>query len=236
MAPASDPSMLFVAEIGLSHNGNWGLCYELIRQAKYAGADIAKFQLGWRSAPGEMNHITPEILGQLKRWCEYFDIELMCSVFTADAYELVKPFDLHRYKIASRTVKDDLALVRRIAGDGKMTLVSLGMWDQPHPPLEKAPNIRYLWCRSKYPCEPHDLVGLPKDFGSTPYDGYSDHAIGIEACLLAIARGASIVEKHFTLDKSDTTIRDHALSATPEEFRTLVQLGRDIYRKLQLGV
>ncbi len=228
--------MLFIAEIGLNHNGHFGLCYELIKQAKLAGADIAKFQLGWRAKADEMNHITPEVLTQLKRWCDYFEIELMFSIFTPDAYALVKPFDLPRYKIASRTVKDNLDLAKQIAAEGKPTIISLGMWDQPELPLKKAANIHYLWCRSKYPCEPWDLVGLPKDFNASPYDGYSDHTIGIEAPLLAVARGATIIEKHFTLDKSDTTIRDHALSATPDEFRTMVDIGRDMYRKLQLGV
>ena len=56
--------------------------------------------------------------------------------------------------------------------------------------------------------------------------------IGSKACLLAISRGAKIIEKHFTLDKSDNTIRDHALSATPEEFRNLVTLGREINKKI----
>ena len=40
--------MIFIAEIGMNHNGNFNLCYELIKQAKLSGADIAKFQLGWR--------------------------------------------------------------------------------------------------------------------------------------------------------------------------------------------
>lgn len=228
--------MLFIAEIGLNHNGNWALCYELIRQAKFAGADIAKFQVGWRSGPGELNEMTPEILDRLKRWCDYFDIEMMCSVFTAAALDMVRRIDPQRYKIASRTLRDDRALVEAVVAEGRETLVSLGMWDGPGLPLPPNPQVRYLWCRSLYPCEPPDLVGLPRAFAEGPYDGYSDHAIGIEAALLAVARGARIVEKHFTLDKSDTTIRDHALSATPEEFRTLVRLGRDIHRLLQLGV
>ena len=46
--------MLFIAEIGLNHNGNLDLSYELIKQAKYAGADIVKFQLGWRGEKDEM--------------------------------------------------------------------------------------------------------------------------------------------------------------------------------------
>ena len=54
--------MIFIAEIGLNHNGNINLCYELIKQAKYSGADIAKFQLGWRSKKGELNHINDEDL------------------------------------------------------------------------------------------------------------------------------------------------------------------------------
>jgi len=54
--------------------------------------------------------------------------------------------------------------------------------------------------------------------------------------LIAISRGSKIIEKHFTLDKSDTTIRDHALSALPDEFKTMVQIGRDISRKIKLGI
>ena len=59
------------------------------------------------------------------------------------------------------------------------------------------------------------------------YIGYSDHCLGISNCLLAISRGAKIIEKHFTLDKSDTTIRDHTLSATPDEF-WICKYGREI--------
>ena len=64
------------------------------------------------------------------------------------------------------------------------------------------------------------------------FSGYSDHTLGPEAVLLAVARGAKIIEKHFTLDKSDTTIRDHALSATPEEFAEMVKNSRAIHRLL----
>ncbi len=228
--------MLFIAEIGLNHNGNFSLAYELIKQAKYAGADIVKFQLGWRGNPGELNYITEDIVAQLQRWCDYFEIELMFSVFTEDAYQLARKFNFTKYKIASRTVRDNFALVKQILDEGKTTIISLGMWDKPDLPFEKTPQIHYLWCKSKYPCEPWDLTDLPKNFHNSHCDGYSDHTIGIEVPLMAITRGAKIIEKHFTLDKSNITIRDHVLSATPDEFRNMVQIGRDIYRKLQLGV
>ena len=74
------------------------------------------------------------------------------------------------------------------------------------------------------------------DFETSFFSGFSDHTIGIDACLLAISRGAEVIEKHFTLDKSNTTIRDHALSATPEEFRSLVNIGREINKKITKGI
>lgn len=228
--------MLFIAEIGLNHNGNFDLCYELIKKAKYAGADIAKFQLGWKSKEGEINRITDDILKKLGRWCDYFNIECMVSIFNEAAYEMAKKHNFRRYKIASRTVKDDIELVRRIASEGKETIISLGMWDGKEPPLPRKPSIKYLWCRSKYPCEPWDLIGFPKDFKTEGYDGYSDHAIGIETALLAISRGAKIIEKHITLDKSDTTIRDHALSAVPEEFKAMVDIGRDMAKLIEIDI
>ena len=45
-----------------------------------------------------------------------------------------------------------------------------------------------------------------------------------------------MIEKHFTLNKSDTTIRDHALSATPDEFKLLTNLGKDIFKRLSNGI
>jgi N,N'-diacetyllegionaminate synthase len=110
------------------------------------------------------------------------------------------------------------------------------MWEGKEFPFTEYNNVKYLWCKSKYPSQPWDLTDLPKDFTNSLYNGYSDHAIGIDTALLAIARGAETIEKHFTLDKSNITIRDHALSATPEEFKMLVQIGREMFKKIQLGV
>lgn len=228
--------MIFIAEIGMNHNGNFGLLQELIRQAKKAGADIAKFQLGWRCGEGEINQITPDTISDIIRFADYHGIEPMFSLITRDAFETARQFDFNRYKVASRTVRDDMGLVRDILAEGKETIVSLGMWDGEGLPIPQQDNLKYLWCKSEYPAAPWDLVDLPKNFTDSPYTGYSDHSIGIDIPLLAISRGAEIVEKHFTLDKSDTTIRDHALSATPDEFATMVEHGRAIRRALDLGV
>lgn len=223
--------MLFVAEIGMNHNGNFDLAYELIRQAKFAGANIAKFQFGWRDKPGELNPIDIPLAKQLQSWCDYLEIEMLASIITENALELARVIDLQRYKIASRTVVDKPDLCREILSDGKETFVSLGMWDEPDwpfgPPNEK---LHYIYCRSKYPTYPRDVIDMPVKFSADTFYGYSDHCHGISGCLLAIARGAQFIEKHFTLDKSSQVIRDHTLSATPAEFAELTRLGWELHK------
>lgn len=229
-------SVTFIAEIGMNHNGNFGLIYELIKQASYAGADIAKFQLGWRAKAGEINALTRQEIALIYRCCEHFSIQPMFSVFTPEALLLLETFEVNHYKIASRTIKDAPELVKKIIAQGKPTYVSLGMWHNKERPFEKLDNVHYFWCKSSYPAYPWQLADMPKEFELEGFAGYSDHSVGIDIPLMAVMRGARIIEKHFTLDKSNITIRDHALSATPDEFRQLVQLGRLIRKNLDLGV
>jgi sialic acid synthase SpsE len=230
--------MIFIAEIGLNYNGNFPLCYELIRQAKYAGADIVKFQLGWRDGPDEINRLDKDKLTKLYEWADYFNIEIMFSVFNEKSLELIKSFKPKKIKIASRTLKDNFILAEKIVNLGIQTFISLGMWENKEKlPFLNNQKIHYMWCQSNYPTFNDDLKNyFLKKFQKNHIIGYSDHSIGIEMSLLAIVRGAQIIEKHFTLDKSNITIRDHSLSATPEEFRNLVNLGRDIEKKIIAGI
>jgi len=219
--------MLYVAEIGMNYDGNIDLAYELIHQATLAGADIAKFQFGWRDKPGEINCIDAERAALLKSWCDYWNIEMMVSVISPAALDLARTVDFQRYKIAARTVRDNPDLARAIIAEGKETFVSLGMWDGNTWPFgPPTPTLRYIYCRSKYPTYPADLRELPPVFSASGYYGYSDHLHGIEACLLAVARGAQYIEKHFTLNRASQVIRDHTLSATPDEFHQLTSIGR----------
>lgn len=221
-----------VAEIGMNHDGSFDLARELVRQAKLAGADFAKFQFGWRDTPGEINHFERAQWIALREWCDYVGIEMLASIIREDALDLADAVGLTTYKIASRTVIDAPALCERILARGHLTYVSLGMWDEegfPFGPPDGS-RLRYVYCRSKYPTHPSDLASMPARFSEAGCFGYSDHSLGIEMCLTAIARGARYVEKHFTLDKTSQKIRDHVLSATPGEFRQLVELGRPMAR------
>lgn len=227
--------MKLVAEIGLNHDGNFDLNYELIRQAKWAGADVAKFQFGWRSQPGEINALNLQRVKQLKSWCDQFGIEMLASIFTEEGFQWAQAIELTAYKIASRTVVDRPDLCQQILKEGKPTYVSLGMWEKPLFPFGPPQgHLVYLYCRSRYPTYPKDLVDFPEQFSREEYYGYSDHCHGVAACLLALARGARYLEKHFTLNKTSSVIRDHLLSATPEEFRILSTLGREVAQMAQV--
>lgn len=226
--------LLIVAEIGMNHDGNFDLAYELIRQAKMAGADIAKFQFGWRCKPGEINQIDEQRARQLKGWCDELGIEPMASLITEEGLALARGIGMARYKVASRTVVENPALCEQILAEGKPTYVSLGMWDKPGFPFgAPAGDLHYIYCRSKYPTYLADLGDFPGAFRREAFFGYSDHCHGIAACLLAVARGARYIEKHFTLNKASQVIRDHVLSATPEEFRLLTTIGAELARLAQ---
>jgi len=227
--------MKIVAEIGLNYDNNLDLLYELIRQAKFAGADAVKLQFGWKSEPDQINHIVMQNAKKIKEWCKYWDLEFMASIFTENALDIAHELGLKQYKIASRTVIDNPDLCEKIIAEGKETFISLGMWDQKKFPFGEpdSKRLHYIYCKSKYPTYPNDLKDFPNIFDDLGYYGYSDHMQGIEGCILAIARGAQYIEKHFTLNKTSQVIRDHILSADPAEFNQLVRIGKPLSKMVE---
>jgi N-acetylneuraminate synthase/N,N'-diacetyllegionaminate synthase len=229
--------MIIIAEIGINHNGNRHLAHELIRQARLAGADVAKFQFydpdrifgPAGSYPNPEAHafartveFSFEDAAQLKRWCDEEGIEFMASVFDLDRLGWVETLAVKRHKIASRAVQD-VELCEAILATGKEAFVSLGFWEGAEPPYQRA-NARYLYCVPSYPTE-YSQLRLPTSFVGSVYSGFSDHTIGIEASLVAIGRGATVIERHFTLNKG-LAGPDHICSVTPDELRLLVDYGR----------
>lgn len=229
--------MIVIAEIGINHNGSLQLAHELIRQARISGADIAKFQFydPYKIFGPEGSHPNAEALAQaltvqfnfedarhLKRWCDEEGIEFMASVFDLERFEWTQALGVSRHKIASRAAQN-VELCQQVLGTGQETFVSLGFWEEPGVPYD-ARNARYLYCVPKYPCEYSD-IHLPVSFAHSVYEGFSDHTIGIEASLVAVGRGARILEKHFTLNKG-LPGPDHICSTTPDELAELCRLSR----------
>lgn len=152
------------------------------------------------------------------------------SPFSEDAVELLESLNVPAYKIASfETV--DLPLVRCVAETGKPMIISTGM----ATPVEigeaveialsaGCPNITLLKCTSSYPATPENtnLVTMPllgKMFGVN--FGISDHTMGSGVSVAATALGATVIEKHFILDRSEGGV-DSAFSLEPDEFTALV--------------
>lgn len=229
--------MIIIAEIGINHNGSLNLAHELIRQAKISGADIAKFQFydPYKIFGPKGSYPNPEALAQaltvqfgfdeakqLKVWCDQEGIEFMASTFDLERFEWMERLGVTRHKIASRSV-EETALCDRILATGGETFISLGFWTGAGVPY-RAANARYLYCVPKYPT-PYEDLELPISFADSVYQGFSDHTIGIEASLVAVGRGARIIEKHFTLNKG-LPGPDHICSATPAELAELSRLAR----------
>ncbi len=219
--------IIFVAEIGMNADGIFSNNEKLIKAASLSGASIAKFQLGWRDDKTDINYLDHKRVKKIFEWGKKYNIEIMFSIIKPYAFDIIKKFNVKRFKIASRTVIEYPKLVKKVLNEKKETFISLGWWKKNYFPF-KDRNAKYLFCVSNYPTRHNELKKMPKKFNN--YFGYSDHVIGLEACFLAISRGANLVEKHFTLNKNSKVIRDHALSATPDEFKILVEHGSKIYQ------
>lgn len=231
--------MEIISEIGINHNGDLNLAHNMIRECAIAGADVAKFQVYDVNALFGSNGEDPsqeiydgvkhtqlnkEHIKQLTKWCDEEGIEFMASVFDEERLGWLEELGVKRYKIASRTSKLTRDLAEKIAQTGKPCLMSLGF--NSHTLDSKYTNVQYLWCKSEYPTE-YVNMSLPRSFKDTIYSGISDHSLGIEASLVAVARGAQIVEKHVTYDKSATSPKfDHVCSIDFKELADLVKYSK----------
>jgi N-acetylneuraminate synthase/N,N'-diacetyllegionaminate synthase len=243
-----------IAEVGINHNGSMAMAKELIRQAAIAGADVAKFQAYSVDALFGVNGEDPneeiykgvkplefnkEQFAELKAYCDEEGIEFMASVFDEERLGWMEDLGVKRHKIASRTSKLTRDLAEKIVATGKECFMSLGFDAKPLE-YKSGTNIKYLYCVAKYPTMYSELQ-IPSLFGWRAcqdnhrlfvYEGFSDHSLGIEASLVAVGRGANVIEKHFTLNKGLQGF-DHVCSMTPDELKDLVSYTRRMEKVLK---
>lgn len=229
-----------IAEIGQNHNGDMVLARELIHAAHEGGADVAKFQLFDAVALFPQNgnvwfeyncktELSRDQVDTLAEECAKVGIEFMASVFDTARITWLEEVGVKRHKVASRSIHET-DLLATLAATGKPLLISLGMWGKAEfPKINASGGVDFLYCVSKYPTELEDLHLSTIDF--TRYTGFSDHTIGIHAPQIALARGATILEKHFTIDKKMYG-PDHAGSMTPDELLALDSFRKDLMRSL----
>lgn len=220
--------MIFVAEIGSNHKGIKSLAYEMIRLFSQAGATICKFQLGHPESDfWDVRYAPMEWVDDLARWCDDFGVEFMASIWSPEGLDAARSVDMKRYKYASRkafkshTNLDYDVFLSELISDGKEIFISDNR-------VQVAGLLRWLYCVPEYPQYPP--IEMPLEFLDNQWYGYSSHVHGIADALIAISRGAQLVEKHVTLDKTEESIKDNAFAISPREFANLVQLGKEIHR------
>lgn len=183
---------------------------------------------------------TPDQHREAAAYCRERGIAFCSSAFSPEEVDLLDGLDVPFIKIASMDVVN-LPLLTCAARTGRPVMISTGMAtlgevEQAVETVRSQGNERVvlLHCVSIYPPEPEtihlrSMITLENAF-DVPV-GFSDHTLGTSVPLAAIALGARVLEKHFTLDK-DMAGWDHAISADPRELRTIVEEGLTVFRAL----
>ena len=247
-----------VAEVGINHGGNLTRAFTMINAAAESGADAVKFQkrtvdLTYTAEelarPRESPFGTTN--GDLKRGLEfgqdeYERIDAHCrtvgipwfaSAWDIESVAFLAAFGVPVHKVPSALLTD-LELIHTMTMTGAPILLSTGMsgWEEIQRAVQITRTVPYavLACTATYPCPIDDLhlsriPALAAAYGSEAVIGYSGHEVGLFTTLCAVALGAQIVERHFTLDRSSWG-SDQAASIEPHGFAKLVREIRDFER------
>ena len=237
-----------VAEINTSHFGDMETAKKMIDQAKEAGCDCVKFQ-SWsaESLYSKTYYDENPIANRMFKKFSFSEAELAevaeygrkCGIaFSSTPYSrpevdfLLEKCNAPYVKVASMDLNNYLFL-DYVARSGAPIVLSTGMGELEEihravETIEKAgnKNICLLHCVSIYPPETstirlRNISGLRKKYPDYPI-GYSDHSIGTEMASAAVALGACMIEKHFTLDRTKIGM-DNQMASEPEEMALLVR-------------
>ena len=237
-----------IAEIGINHGGDEGVCAEMIDAAAAAGADAVKLQT---VTPDVSYHpdtesyrlfkdsvLSERSLIRLAERARGKGVVLFSTPGDHAALALMQQIGMPAIKISSGLLTN-LPLIVSAAATGLPLIMSTGMAFEAEIRAAVAAarrggacGIALMQCTSLYPAPGESLNllamdSLRREFG-VPV-GYSDHHNGDLACVAAVAMGASIIEKHFTLDRT-VAGADHAISLEPAEFAAMVSAIRTVER------
>ena len=246
-----------IAEAGVNHNGSLELAKRLVRAAAEAGVDAVKFQtfkadtLVSRDAPkadyqkqttdaAESQYqmlkkleLSEESHRELKALCAQLGVAFLSTPFDITDIPFLSALDMPFFKVPSGAITD-LPYLRAINAQKKPVLLSTGMAteDEVAAALKLLPDceVTLLHCTTEYPCPYGDVNLKALQTLQTRFNlpvGYSDHTQGIEVSVAAAALGATVIEKHFTLDRTMEG-PDHKASLEPSELKTLVASVRHV--------
>ncbi len=261
-----------IAEIGNNHNGSYDLARRLVDEAVNAKADCAKFQMrdmqvlyankGNTSDLSEdlgsqytldllsRFQLTKDDMFRIFDYCDSKGILPLCTAWDESSVDALEGYGILAYKTASADLTNH-DLLSKIAKTGKPIICSTGMSldseikESTSLLKDLGAQFALLQCNSTYPAPFKDInlahMEKLRKFGECPV-GYSSHDRGINVSIAAVALGANIIEKHFTLDRGMEG-NDHRVSLLPKEFSELVvgirqveeAIGADEPRRISQG-
>jgi N-acetylneuraminate synthase len=256
-------SIFFVAEVGINHNGDIGICRELIDVAADAGCDAVKFQKRdiekvytkhfldsprespWgntQRAQKEGLELSKQQYDEIAKYCATKGIQWFASAWDTNSQDFLRQFDCKFNKIASAMIVHQ-DLLRMVADEGKHTFISTGM--STYNDIQKAVDIfRTANCSfelmhtvSTYPMRDEDANLRLIDTLRNRYQcnvGYSGHEVGLAISYAAAAMGITSLERHITLDRAMYG-SDQAASIEPAGLRQLVGAVRKIEKAMGDG-
>jgi sialic acid synthase SpsE len=251
-----DHPPLVIAEVGINHEGELDKALQLVDAAAAAGAELVKFQCHITEKEMVPTDMTPGEISKEKLWdiikrCELtadeeWRVQARCAEkglmylstpFSREAADRLNAMGVPAFKIGSGEC-NNLPLLEHITRFGKPVIMSTGMNDLASVKRSAAifeGRVPYalLHCTSMYPT-PYDKVrlggitDLMQAFPAVPI-GLSDHSMKIWTCLGAVALGASLLEKHFTISRSWPG-PDTGISIEPDELRDLIEGSRAVWQ------
>ena len=238
--------VIVIAEAAVEHLGSLNVAKRMADKAKECGVDVIKYQLhiperemlegkinfwgGSLDSILEKNNLSVEDHIELIRYCKEIDIQYLCTPFCPDAVDVLDSIGIEFFKTGSGELRNE-ELFQRISRTGKPVIVSTGMSTEED--IGKtvdylvSENVDFMMthCTSIYP-SPYDAINLEylktlkEKFNI--YVGHSDHTKTIWTALGAVAKGAKVIEKHFTLSKAMKG-PDFEVSLEPSDMQMLVE-------------
>ena len=210
-------------------------------QQQTTGSDESQLEMVKKLELDELAHT------RLYQHCQSKDIQFLSTPFDLESIDLLNRLGLEIFKIPSGEITN-LPYLRRLGTLGKRLILSTGMADlgeiedaldvltESGTPLG---NITVLHCNTEYPTPFEDvnlraMLTIQNAFPGIAV-GYSDHTSGIEVPIAAVAMGARVIEKHFTLDRN-LPGPDHRASLEPHELSAMISGIRNIERALGTGI
>ncbi len=262
--PVGDGHPVYIiAEIGINHNGDLDIAKQLIDASVEAGCDAVKFQKRTpelcvpEDQRDKMRH-TPwgyisymeyrekvefdhDQFSEIVDYCAKNKIDWQASAWDEPSVDFLEKFNPTAHKVASASLTD-ADLLKKMRDQGRPIILSTGMSEMEQ--IESAVDIVgtddliLAHCTSSYPCPPGELnlrmIETLRDKYPCPV-GYSGHEVGLPTTIAAVTLGASLIERHITLDRAMWG-SDQAASVEPAGLRRLVRYIRVVEEALGDGI